>query len=275
MKKIILLMAFLSSLTFYAQKNVVRQVEGLIAKKAVFQSFSIMTPVNSFANRQYEKAVADASLAKINLAGVNEIVSKKPATIELEIPYHDEIITLQLYKVNIFAEDFHVDTDKEKSVNYTPGAYYRGMIKGDENSIVSFNFFNGEMNGIVSNPKLSNLVIGKLKKQGNTTDYIIYEDQNLKIAHNFECATNDSHVSEEFDSHRNGNETASQASTKCVSMYFEMDHDIYVDNGSNVFVTTNWMSGLFNNVQTLYDNENVNVALKSIFIWTTQDPYTG
>lgn len=275
MKNSILITALLSTMVFYAQKNVVRQVESLIAKKAVFKSFSIMTPVNSFQNSEYEKAVSKASLATINFAAVNEIVSKKPETIELEIPYHNDIITVQLFKANLLADGFHIDTDKSKNEAYNAGVYYRGMIKEDENSIVSFNFFNDEMNGIISNALLSNLVIGKLKKDGNTQDYIIYEDQNLKIPSNFECQTSDLNVKGNLDSHRDGNETESTASVKCVSMYFEIDNDIFIQNGSNVVQTSNWMIGLFNNIQTLYANDNINIALKSIYIWTTQDPYTG
>ena len=39
--------------------------------------------------------------------------------------------------------------------------------------------------------------------------------------------------------------------------------------------TTNWMTGLFNNIQTLFFNDGINVALHSMFIWSTPDPYFG
>ena len=35
------------------------------------------------------------------------------------------------------------------------------------------------------------------------------------------------------------------------------------------------MTSVFNNVDTLFDNDGITVALKSLFIWTEQDPYEG
>ena len=54
-----------------------------------------------------------------------------------------------------------------------------------------------------------------------------------------------------------------------------MDYDLYLANDSNISQTTNWMTGVFNNVQTLYDNDGITTALKSIYIWTEEDPYEG
>lgn len=272
MKKIILLTALLFSVTFQAQKAVVKDVETLIAKKAIFKSFQVLTADNA-ADKNHGSIVRDAAYAKINKAAVDEIVAQKYPTIEVSVPYHNQNITVQLYRVDLLAEGFHLDTDISKNVSYTPGAYYRGMVKGDENSIASFSFYNGQINAIVSNPELSNLVIGKLKRAGNVSDYIIYEDQNMQVTQNFDCHTDDKNVIGDLDAHRD--ETASPQTVKCISMYYEIDYDTYQANGSNVYANADWLMGLFNNVQTLYANETVTIALKSIFIWTTQDPYTG
>ncbi len=271
MKKITLFLAFLSFLNLTAQNKVAKEVETLIAQQAVFQNFSVLTPVSSFSNRDYEKVVANASLSRIKTASVNEIFSRKLQTIELEIPYHNEVITIQLYKVNLFAEGFHIDTDKATGVDYSQGVYYRGIIKGDANSVASFNFFNGEFNGIVSNARLSNLVVAKLMIKNNMTDYIVYEDQNLTITHDFNCHTDDANI---FAT-PSASETANVQSFRCVTMYLEMDNTLYVENNSNIFTATNWLTSVFNNVQTLYANDGITTALKSIFIWTTADPYTG
>ena len=64
-------------------------------------------------------------------------------------------------------------------------------------------------------------------------------------------------------------------STRCVSFYFEIDNNIYIQNGSNTTTTSNWMTSLFNNIQTLFDNDGISTGLKSIFIWTDADPYEG
>jgi hypothetical protein len=61
----------------------------------------------------------------------------------------------------------------------------------------------------------------------------------------------------------------------CVRIYFEVGYGPYTQNGSNTTTTTNWVTALFNNIKTLYDNESVNVAMSSIYIWTSTDPYSG
>jgi hypothetical protein len=58
-------------------------------------------------------------------------------------------------------------------------------------------------------------------------------------------------------------------------MYFEIDYSLFQANGSNTTTTANWFTSMFNNVHTLYANAGISVSLKSMFIWTTPDPYTG
>jgi hypothetical protein len=64
-------------------------------------------------------------------------------------------------------------------------------------------------------------------------------------------------------------------SNRWVTIYFEVDFNIYENLGSNTTATTNWITSVYNNVQTLYSNDGISTALKSIFIWTEQDPYEG
>ncbi|OYU81401.1 MAG: hypothetical protein CFE23_04765 [Flavobacterium sp. BFFFF1] len=272
MKKIILLTAFLFSISFQAQKAVVKDVEKLIAKKAVFKSIQVLTPVTTI-DKSRENIVKDAAYAKINMASVNDVVSQKYPTIEVSVPYHNENITVQLYRVEVLAEGFHLDTDKGKNVDYTPGVYYRGMVKDDENSIASFSFYNGQISAIISNQALSNLVIGKLKQAGNVDNYILYEDQNMQVSQDFDCHTDDKNIKGNLDTHRN--EAATPQTFKCVSMYYELDYNMYQANGNNIYANADWLIAMFNNVQTLYANETVNIALKSVFMWTAPDPYSG
>jgi hypothetical protein len=58
-------------------------------------------------------------------------------------------------------------------------------------------------------------------------------------------------------------------------MYFEIDHNLYLENGSDLNATTDWMTSVFNNVQTIFENDGITISLKSVFIWTSPDPYEG
>ncbi len=261
---------FLTSCFFgFAQQEVPKKIAELISRKIKFEVISPFVETQNVSNSETLKILDKATFATLNLDEVNKIVSNKYENMELEIPYQGKTINVFLYKVNLFAEGFHVDTDKSKNINYQKGVYYRGMVKDDLNSIVSFNFFRNECNGIISNSELSNLVIGKLEKTNNVLDYIIYRDEDLKILNNSGCHTKDDVETEQKTTQKN------VQSTRCVTMYFEIDNNLYVSNGSNSTTTTNWMTSVYNNVQTLYTNDGITTSLKSMYIWTTPDPYNN
>lgn len=272
MKKYLLLTTLLCLTNLLAQNKVAEKVVELQGLKTSFKTISdVLAPSQNAVDNDVNKVVADATLATINFEKINDIVVNKYDAIELEIPYQNQKIAVLLYKVDPFKEGFHVDTDKGKSIEYQRGVYYRGIIKGKTASVSAFNFFNGEFNGIISGSGLGNIVVGKLVKSNNQTDYIVYSDAKMKVLNDFDC-----HVKEATSLPNTGATTNRDInSTRCVGFYFEIDTNIYEANGSSTTATTNWMTSVFNNVQTLYNNDGVTVGLKSIFIWTDQDPYEG
>lgn len=271
MKKITTIVILLLSFSVFAQRTVAKKVNDLLSQNVTFKKYTVLNESEGIQNNDTRKAVTKATYAKINLPSIANLISSQAEYIEVDIPYLGKTITTQLYKVNIFAEGFHVDTDKSKSISYDKGLYYRGIVKGDVKSVVAFNFFKNEFNAVISSKYLNNLVVAKLDKANNSSDYIVYSDVDLKGRNNFECKVK---TSPETTTQDFRNATA-PASVKCVTMYFEIDNDLYQANGNNTTTTTNWMTSVFNNVQTLYNNDGITVALKSMYIWTTQDPYDG
>ncbi|NMH24794.1 M12 family metallo-peptidase [Flavobacterium solisilvae] len=272
MKKQLLVLMSLFAFSLFGQKKIAEQVTTLQDLKTSFKKVSVLTPDVTINKSDVEKVVNDATLAKLNVIKLNQIFATKDEFLELDIPYKNQVISVLLYKVNPFTEDFQIDTDKSKNIAYQKGVYYRGIIKNDINSVSSFNFFNGEFNGIISSESLGNLVIGKLDKKGNQLDYIVYSDSKMNIINNWSCHVkedDDTKVEEVLNSNREIN------TAKCVTFYFEVDFTLFTQNGSDTTATTNWMTSVFNNVQTLFNNDGITTALKSMFIWTSQDIYEG
>ena len=272
MKKIITIVTLFTCIAVFSQREVAKKVNELIAQKVTFKTYALLTERNHATSESAEKILKKATYATINPQAIAELFANKNENIEVEIPYQGQIITVQLYKVNLFSESFHVDTNKSKNISYEQGVYYRGILKGDANSVASFNFFKNELNGVISNGALNNLVIGKLDKKYNVSDYLIYSDRDLTIENHFECHAKDNVLQKSNKAYRS---IARTQSTRCVTMYFEIDNDLFVANGSDTTTTTNWMTSVFNNVQTLYANDGIAVSLKSLYIWTTPDSYTG
>ncbi|MBF6607876.1 MAG: hypothetical protein ITG00_03965, partial [Flavobacterium sp.] len=274
MKNFSLLLALFSLLSLSAQNQIADDIAALQSAKAEFKSFSVLTASSTQPNEEISATVTNATIAVIDHSGVNSIVALRPQTIKIQIPYNGTLIPVLLYKAEIANEAFTVSTDKASNVPYQLGAHYRGIIQGDATSLVAMNFFNNEMSGIVSSHSLNNLVIGKIDKAFNTSEYIIYSDENMLIPNGFRCDVKEDDQPIE-DSHDHRDASRSVASVKCVTLYFEIDYDLYLANNSNVTTTTNWMTSVFNNVQTLFANDGISTALRSIYIWTEDDPYTG
>ncbi len=265
-------MALLSAISFYGQQKVASKVEELVKAKTTFKKISPFTLSTNPDAQNIEKVVNNATYAKLNSAVALDVTTNKYNAIELSLPYNGTQVTVLLYRAEVAAKGFHVDTDKKQDVAYEAGAHYRGIIKGDSKSVASFNFFNNEVNGIISSQALNNLVVGKAVKDSNTSDYIIYSDVQLNILNESTCGVTDTQKLPEVHTEKGGMDTQS---ARCVTLYFEIDYNLYVLNGSNTTTTTNWMTSIFNNVQTLYDNDGITTALKSIYIWTENDPYEG
>lgn len=272
MKKTFTLVLFLLAFSVFSQNEIAEKVYERLSENVVFKPFTVLT-VNKPSNIPPTAVVSNASFAKINAASVTSIVTNNPENIEIEIPYQGKMIVLQLYRVNLFADNFHIDSDKSKNLSYQNGVYYRGIVKGDRKSIASFNFFNNELNGIISNHDFNNLNVGKVNQKDNNSDYIVYSDNYLKLPYSMECHTKDV-VDKSIQRNQKSN-NMNKADTKCVTVYFEIDYDLFLANGSNTNTTANWITSIFNNVQTIYANDGIKVAIKSLYIWTEKDPYQG
>lgn len=273
MKNFTLLIALFSIFALSAQNKIAQDVANLQSVNTVFKNFTVLNPTAELPTPDISRTVDKATFALINTASVNEIFQTKPEFIALDIPYSGSTVPVLLFKVEIASDAFHLDTDKKTNVPYIKGAHYRGIVAGDMNSVATMNFFQNELNGVISSSTLNNLVVGKIDKKYNTSEYIIYSDATMKVSNDFRCDVRDDSSVEMHEDHTN--EARDISSVKCVTMYFEVDYDLYLANGSNVTTTTNWMTSVFNNVQTLYANDGVSTALKSIYVWTTNDPYSG
>lgn len=245
------------------------------AKKIANRSFAKFTPfVRDASSRNvslYKSEAADVTVMKLQQSQLQKIVNERPETLEMTFPFEDGEMVVELVKENILTNDFQVETDKGTKA-YTPGVYYQGIIKGDNNSVVAFSFFDNDIVGVASTNRLGNVVVGKAK---NTEDFVAYSDSKLIPQNPFSCAADE--LPENASKHisYDPSKKSSALTVNCIRVYFEVGYGPYTQNQSNVTNTTNWVTALFNNIKALYTNENVNIAMSSIYVWTTTDPYSG
>jgi len=210
----------------------------------------------------------NATFFRIDPVVIHDIIQEHPDLLRLKIPYGIDGAEFEvvLYNKNPYVDNAIVRTSDGSKYQMTNGAYYRGVIEGEEKSLVALSFFEGEMSGIVSSIDKGQYDIGKTDKAGI---HVSYDSQTLPFKNNFKCGTKDEQSSM-MDNIENELETRDAGD--CVKIFMEASYKIYQNKGSVANVET-FINGFFNVVATLYDNEDVPVAISEIFVWTTQDPF--
>ncbi len=267
---------FLSALFFacagYAQQAV-KAVD--LVKKAIAEN-------KVFAGVNTGKAGLPATLGKAVLQQVNgynafewtaEHLSTlgSNGTVELTLPLKgNATVTLQLVETKIFTPDYLLVTSDGKKMANPGGRYYQGIVKGDESSLAAISFFDDEVGGFFTLGG-SNYVVGKLKGTESKGMNIVYQESDLVAKNNFSCLTPDTGIPAPVSS----GAAPDLLTNRCVRLYFETEVDFFTAFGNNTTSVSNYVTNLFNQVRTLYNNDGISVALSQVFVWTTTDPYTA
>jgi hypothetical protein len=256
-----------------AVRPVAAEVEKMHNLNVAFRNYELFVNAHPI-GESLQRSLTEGTEAELLPGKLGSLVAQANDAISVSIPFEGSTITVDLVRTNIFTDDFTVLTGNNDPQHYTPGVYYRGIIHGNPNSISSFSFFNNQVYGIISDDVHGNVVIGKLNMPGNLVNYVIYSAHNLtKHFDNF-CHTTENY--RPFVRAQNpGTGSNTVLTTKCARIYYEIDFTLFNDNNSDVTTTTNWITAIHNNVQTLYANDNISVAFSQCYIWTTNDPYQG
>lgn len=233
--------------------------------KKPFQPTGILDPAAA-------RFASKAQFLKLNPAVLQEIYSKRPFTLSLELVYHGEPIFVDLVQAQALTEDFSVitSTSENQAVPYSSGVHYRGIVRGNPESIAAFSFSQSDIMGLFSDHSTNgNMVLGKLEIPGNTDGYILYDDQDLALQNPSGCSTEDRPESLP----ESGADHSSLAVVGCVRVFFEVDYELF-QNKTTVQATVDYLSGAFNQLATLYANEQISTMMSQVFVWITPDAYS-
>lgn len=277
MKNYLFLLTFIVSFSFFGQelKPIPAKVQKYHQQKRNFEQYDVFTKNNSLTESEtYKKEAKDATILDVKTSAITEILSEKPQTIELTFPYKNGELTVELFKENIFVEGFDVIDQNKTKLDYHPGVYYRGIVKNNVHSIAAFSFFKNRVYGLASIVGGGNIVVGKLKTNSH---YISYTDNTLTKDNPFHCGVENipENQNKAPQYSTNMDEQSRGQGDACVKIYYEIAYQPYLDNYSNTDYTVDWMTAVHNNISTLYENDDIQVALNEILLWTEQDPYYG
>jgi hypothetical protein len=152
------------------------------------------------------------------------------------------------------------------------GIHYRGIVLGDENSsLVALSIYKNELIGVISTNELGDFNIGKLK---NHDSHVVYNDANLLKNPTFECLSDVNNVDTQVENNTSQTKSNNPADY-CIDVYFEVDNEIYINEGSSIASAEAFVTGIFNQTAAIYQNESINVQISEIFVWDTPDSYSN
>jgi len=255
------------------KKHTVNQIaEHVAAHKTTgnFAPASLFTIASSQLKTHYEDDVEDAVYLHLDREAVSQLNHKRRDYLTLNIPVSDtKAFQVELIKVDILSDNFQVKTNDGKVI-YTddvPGVFYRGIIKGDLNSTVSFSIFNNHIQGLISDDN-GNYTLGKVKNLSDT--YILHNDRKSKVEYGFSCGTEDMKQVTVPE----GIRQKSASTGDCVGIYIETRHRVFEEFNNNFDEVINFVTNLINQVSVIYSNEGVSIQLSELVIWTREDKYT-
>lgn len=243
------------------------------AKGAVFAATSVFEVSQARVNLG-EETPAQYELLRVRKAAHEALLSEAPDHLAFSIPNaQGATVELELVKVDIFADGFQVtESGTGQAADVELGLHYRGIVKGNSSSIASVSVFSDGFMGLVSTGSDGNLVLGKLEGDQPQELYIFYKDTDVLSKLELDCATPDDGVG--YTKEELKPLPSSRALSDCVRMYFEVDYDIYLNKGGTQGAT-NYVTGIFNEMATLYANESINTSISEIFVWSSTSPYSS
>lgn len=220
----------------------------------------------------FQEVVSNAAVLMPDEDAVDMLLHTAPPTLHFVIPQADgSQLELELARVEILDPAFTVGvkgTDTQTTFPVHTSAHYRGIVLGDNASIACLSVTSTGISGMVANEE-GTFQLGKL--EDDSEQYIFYKTADLHAASPHSCMAAEESLTGDLDMPSGVDDRG--VGCKTVTVYFECDYKLYTDKGSSVTNVTNYVTSLFNQIATLYANENVGIAISQIYVWTAPDPY--
>lgn len=229
-----------------------------------------------FTKNDISRDIKKAANLKIDKPVLTDLYRNKNQYINLTVPVDSKSsLTLELKEVQLLSDDFKLTFGNGSNQSFNKGLYYRGIVNGEENSIAAISIFENLVIGIVS-CEAGTFNIGPVNDNSNNSNYIIYNEKDLLVDNEFKCKVDglDMHLYKTGENLSNHKETGDAITARLpVKIYIEADYKLYQDKGSDINAVGNFVSGFYNSVATIYQNEFIPIQISSIVVWDTPDPY--
>lgn len=248
------------------QKRVNAVPTGYFSQQKLFIKKTFNQHINSFTSyaNKITLLVADHEV-------LERIIKDNLPEMEIDVPVGETLLTLQLIRYK--DQQQNVDRLQRTGKTKPTEAFYYGVIKGQQNSLVAVSFFNKNIMGVIAN-KVGYYTLGKSGPYDATGDeYVLYNEKDMKFKKNFYCGMDEKALLQSVSRITEPNSITGTAE-KCIKVYIEADYSLYQKFGS-ILSTKMYVQSLFQIVRTIFLNESINIYCDSIKVWSTIDPYAS
>lgn len=236
----------------------------------VFQDANLFTAIQGV---KHTNVLIEETLLQPNKSIISAVYESRPQAISVKFTdSKGKVFILEMMQSKPMADNAnfgYITHQGRYQQRVDNGLHYQGALAGTEKSLASMSIFaDGSIMALFANDE-GNYVVGELEdKSGN---YILYNDRDMLIKPAMPCTVRGEERAKPVNVGAQGKTTAANMCRK-VQLYWECDYQFF-QNKVTLIAAQNHMTGLFNQVQTLYTNENISIELKSLYIWTVNDGY--
>ncbi len=216
-------------------------------------------------SRTFNNNAAKGQLINVNQNYLQQIIATRPSTLQLAVPLVGKQISFELEMSEIGTKDFTtvLASDFSEQHNLT-GWFMHGKPIDGGKGFIAISFFENELMAVV-NDGVQNYSIGK----SSSNEYIMVIDKDVDRSILPKC------WSDELSQGESNYSTVESPRTGLgcvVDIYVEAAYQLYLSRGSDVSSTINYVAGIFNITQTIFQNESIDVQLREVKVWNVADP---
>lgn len=242
-----------------------------------FPAYSIFVEENGNL-RQYTEAnsaISEKKFFSTTTVRLRRLLDDAPKQFILSVPGIKENISISLVAIDLLSFDFQmmhasgVIQEDQSSIQH-----YRGILEGKDGSFAAVTVSEYGIQGSFYTKETGIQVFGPMEETEGSQNlpHILYPADAFPNKEKLTCLTTDD--GRAYSANEVSTNATLRADPKCVNVYLEVDNDIFTDKGGSAN-TTAFMTGWFNQVATLYANENINLRLSGLFLWDVPSPYSG
>ena len=209
---------------------------------------------------------------RLNPSFTQQLIQQRPEAIKLYIPLSStQTMICELVKVELGNVKFTENNDKTVE-NVKIPVTYRGIVSGEQskNNVM----FTVTEDRLSLNASFKNNAIQLTKGlQPDGLTYNLYNSIQLPFTEvPFDCGTK-SVASSSGGIILDGSPNLVDTVNKCVNIFVDCFDSLYLWQASNYQQTVNYVYELINAVALGFQNEQINIQISTVNVWTTADPY--